>query len=164
MDVSKSPLEIQRLDLSELLPKPIGKKHTIQTKLNEIYDMYCSQDGDKQLLFVAAGLDGLFVYNINTGKLEWKVDRKPPGMEKDMDCLGVTTDKRGHLFVCDWKNGNRCIHLFRASDGQYLGCLMKDEEKLGAPGNIHWCKKTSSLISVYSCKDEWHINVISVKF
>ena len=124
--------------------------------------MCCSQDENKQLLVLAAG-NGLFAYNTNTGKLEWKVDRKLPGMEKDMDCVGVTTDKRGHLFVCDWKNGNRCIHLFRASEGQYLGCLMKDEEEHD-PGRIHWCEKSSCLITVCVLKNKWHINVISVKF
>ena len=81
-----------------------------------------------------------------------------------MDCIGVTTDKRGHLFVCDFKKGNKCIHLFSASDGQYLGCLMKDKEELGDPGRIHWCEKTSSLITAYSFKGKWHINVISLQF
>ena len=126
-------------------------------------DTCCLQDEGEQLLVLAAG-NSLLAYNTHIGKLEWKVDRKPPDMEKSIDFHGVTTDKRGHLFVCDWMDGNKCIHLFRASDGHYLGCLIKDEEELGAPGRIHWCEQTSSLITACYFKDDWHINVISVQF
>ena len=163
MDSSKSPKEIHWLDLSESPLKPAAVKPAISTKQNIIYDMCGLQDGDKQLLVLVDGND-LFAYNTNTGKLEWKVDRKPPGMEKNMVFHGITTDKSGHLFVCDWMNGNKCIHLFRASDGQYLGCLIKDKEELGIPARIHWCKKSSSLITVCYWKREFHINVINVQF
>ena len=163
VDGSKSRFEVNWLDLSESPPKPAAGKRVIHTKLEFILDMCCTQDGDEHLLVVAAG-NGLFAYNTNTGKLEWKVDRKPPGMEKRMECIGVTTDNRDHLFVCDWKNGNSCIHLIRASDGQYLGCLMKHEKELGAPGCIHWCEKSSSLITLSDFKNRWHINVIGVQF
>ena len=159
VDSSKSPTEIHRLDLSESQPKPTAWKRFIHIKQNYILDMCCSQDGDKELLIVTE-IDGLFAYNTNTNKLEWKVDRKPPGMEKDIYLGGVTTDKRGHLFV----GGNKCIHLFKASDGQYLGCLVKDDKELGVPARIHWCDKTSSLTTVCEFKDKWHINVISVQF
>ena len=164
VDSSKSPRELHWLDLSESQPKPSVGRRTIHIKQKFIYDVCCTQDGGEQLLVVTARHDGLFAYNTNTGKLEWKVDRKAPGMEKDMDCIGVTMDKRGHLFVCNYKNENRCIHLFRASDGKYLGCLIKYEEELGVPARIHWCEKSSSLITVCYSKDEWHINVVSVQF
>ena len=163
VDVSKSPREIHCLDLSELQPKVAAGKRVIHTKQKVIYDICCLQVGDEQLLVVAAGKGGLFAYNLNTGKLEWKVDRKPPGVEKDMEVIGVATDKSGHLFVCDLRDGNSCIHLFKASNGQYLGCLMKDEEELGIPDRIHWCEKASSLISL-CLKGKWHINAISVQF
>ena len=163
-DSSKSPRDIHWLDLSELQPKPAAGKRVIHTKQHKIYDMCCTQDGDEQLLVVTARHDGLFAYNTITGKLEWKVDGKLPGMEKDIDCIGVTMDKNGHLFVCDYSNGNKCIHLFRASDGQYLGCLIKDEKELGAPALIHWCENTSSLITVCCCNGEFYINAISVQF
>ena len=162
VDGSRSPFEVHWLDLSESKPKPAAGKRIIHITQNDIYDMCCAQDGDEQLLIVAARHHGLFAYNTNTGKLEWKVDRKPQGMEKRMEFIGVATDKRGLLFVCDYKNGNSCIHLFRASGGQYLGCLMRDEEELGAPSRIHWCEKSSSLITLYDFKNQWHINIISI--
>ena len=161
VDISKSPRDIHWLDVSE--SKPATGKRVIHTKQKLIYDMCCLQDEGEQLLALAAG-NRLFAINTNTGKLVWKVDRKPPGMEKDMNFHGVTTDNHGHLFMCDYKNRSRCIHLFRASDGQYLGCLVKDEEELGVPAKIHWCDKTSSLTTVCEFKDKWHINVISVQF
>ena len=164
VDGSKSPFEVHWLDLSELQPKQAAGKPVIHTKQTIIYDMCCTQDGDKQLLVVAAGNGGLYAYNTHTGELEWKVDRKLPGIDKNMEVIGVTTDTRGHLFVCDFKKGNKCIHLVRALDGQYLGCLMNAEEELGDPGRIHWCEKTSSLITLCSLKDKWYISVISVQF
>ena len=125
--------------------------------------MCYSQDGDEKLLVLAAR-NSLLAYNTNTGKLEWERDRKPQDMEKSIDFHGVATDGRGHLFVCDWMDGNKCIHLFRASDGQHLVCLVKDEEEISAPGRIHWCEKSSSLITACYFKDDWHINVISVQY
>ena len=136
LDGSKSPFEVHWLDLSESQPKPAAGKQVIHIKQNDIYDMCCAQDGDKQLLILADGQQELLAYNTNTDKLEWKAHRKPPGMEKDMEVIGLTTDKRGHLFVCDFKKGNKCIHLFWASDSQYLGCLMKDEELGAQVGSI----------------------------
>ena len=41
-------------------------------------------------------------YNTNTGELKWKVDRKPPGIEKSMVVSGVTTDNHGHLFMASF--------------------------------------------------------------
>ena len=163
VDISTSPNEIHWLDLSESQPKLATGKRVIHTQQDPIYDMCCYQDGGEHLLALVDG-NVLFAYNTSTDKLEWKVDRKPPGMEKRMDLHGVTTNNRGLLFVCDWIGGGECIHLFRASDGKYLGCLMKDEKKLGVPARICWCEKTSSLITVCWCNSEFYINAISVQF
>ena len=99
-DSSKSHIEIHWLHLSELQPKPAVGKRVIHKKLKYILDMCCLQDEGEQLLVLAAG-NNLLAYNTHIGKLEWKVDRKPPDMEKSIDFHGVTTDNRGHLFVCD---------------------------------------------------------------
>ena len=40
-----------------------------------------------------------------------------------MFSYGVTTDRRGLLFVTDYND--ECIQTFSALDGQCLGCLMK---------------------------------------
>ena len=55
-----------------------------------------------ELLVVAVENGGLFAYNTNTGELKWKVDRKPPGIEKSMVVSGVTTDNHGHLFMASF--------------------------------------------------------------
>lgn len=55
---------------------------------------------------------------------------------------------RGNLLVSD--SANKCVHLFRAQDGTYLGVLLKE----GEPGlesvcniqKIRWCDKTKTLL------------------
>ena len=162
-DASKRPRDVHWLDLSGSKPKPAAGKRAIHLEQDDIRNMCFVQHGDKQLLIVA-DRNKLFAYNTNTGKNEWKVSGKLQGVDKGIDFSGVTTDACGNLFVCDFKNGNNCIHLFRASDGQHLGCLMKDDEELGHPGIVHWYDKTSSLITACVFKEKWHITVISVQF
>ena len=57
---------------------------------------------------------------------------------------GVTTDKRGHLFVTDYNN--ECIQTFSASDGQYLGLLMKGSEAIGDIFSVKCSTESSSLV------------------
>ena len=70
-DGSKTSIEVHSLDLSGSSPKPAVGKHIIHTVPEEIGDVCFVQNGDKLLLVAAAGDAGLFVYNTETGKLEW---------------------------------------------------------------------------------------------
>ena len=67
------------------------------------------------------------------------------GLEKKIYSYGLTTDKRGHLFVTDYNN--ECIQMFSASDGQYLVPLMKGVEIIGGIVSVHW----SASFLVVSC-------------
>ena len=148
VDGSKKPFEVYQLDLSESNSKSAAEKPIIHTQQSEIYDMCFVQDGDKHLLVVATGDAGLFAYNTKTDKLEWEVNQKLTGMKQVPCATGVTTDGRGHLFVGD--RGNGCIQMFSASDGQYLGHLMKGAETISDPGRIYWSVETSSLVAACS--------------
>ena len=163
MDGSKKPFQVCRLDLSESKPKPASGKGIIHTQLDDMFDICFVQDGDKQLLVVAAFEAGLFAYNIKRRKLEWKVDGKVDGMEQVLDADGVTTDESGHLLVAD--SGNECIQMFSASDGQYLGFLMKGVEIIGDPIRVHWSTETSSVLAACSLQDtfSWHLQFINIQ-
>ena len=126
---------------------PAAGKLVIPTPLYWIYDMCYVKDGDKQLLVVSAGGEGLHAYNTVTDELEWKVEGKLPGMGKKMDAWGVTTDGRGHLFLADYENG---IQMFSTA-GRYLGCLIGDED-LGSPHRVRWCDETSSILAAFEKK------------
>ena len=141
-------------------PKPTAGRSVIHTQQDGIYDMCCVKDGDKQLLVVAAGWDGLHAYNMVTDRLEWSVEGKLPGMEKEMEVIGVTTDGRGHLFVADVDNG---IQMF-STVGRYFHkrCLIKDED-LGSPARIQYCDETSSMLAAFDKNSKWNLNVIHVQ-
>ena len=150
------------LDLSGSEPKPAAGKPVTHTKQKLIYDTCCMKDGDKQLLVVAAGDEGIYAYNMGTDELEWSAKGKLPGMEKAMDAFGVTMDGRGHLFVADYNKGNSCIQMFSTA-GRYLGCLIKDEE-LGSPGRVKWCDRTSSILAAFKKNGKWNFHVIRIQY
>ena len=115
-DWTKSPREVHWLDVSGTQPKPAEGKSVIHTEQTKIEDMCFVEDGEKQLLVVAGGNEGLFAYNTVTDELEWKIGGHISGNETAITTMGVTTDERGHLFVTDI--GNHCIQMFSVSDGQ----------------------------------------------
>ena len=162
VDGSRKPFEVHWLDLNELKPKPAAGKSVIHTQLDEIKDICFVQDGVKHLLIVAARDAGLFAYNTETDKLEWKVDDKVSGREKALDARGVTTDEHGHLFVADYTN--ECIHMFSTSEGYYLGRLIKGVETLGNPGRVHWSADTSSLLAACFLQGKWHLQLINIQY
>ena len=85
VDESKTPREIHWLDLSGKEPKPAPGRKSIHTELRLIKDMCFIQDGDKQLLVAAGENEGLFAYNANKDRLEWKVVGKRRKMNENMD-------------------------------------------------------------------------------
>ena len=162
-DKSKTPREVHWLELSWSKPKAAAGKRVTLTEVYYVHGMCFVQDGDKQLLVVASHKDVL-VFNAATDKLEWKVDGGQLGMEKHMSPIGITTDGHGHLFVADSHYGNRCIQMFSASDGQYLGRLIKDEELFGIPGKMYWCDKTSSLVVLCELRNKYHLKRVKVHY
>ena len=115
------------------------------TDISYAYDEY------GEILISAHGRGGVFAYKTETGKLQWSLKEKQPGMEKDMDAHRITTDDRGNLFVSDY--ANRCMQMFSVSDGRYLGCLFRDKEReLGAPVEVRCCKEMSFLVVIDSNK------------
>ena len=120
----------------------------------------CAQNGDNQLLlFVSDSRDRIIAHNVENDIIQWQTGDNLPGIEHLMDVRGVTTDGRGHLFLCDFNN--YAIQMFSVSDGQYLGCLIKEgKQSLGKPARISWCKMTSSLIVAHLVDRKWTISVI----
>ena len=157
MDGSKKPLEVYQLDLSESKQKQVI--HTQQTIIEDICFVH---DGDKQLLIIAVDSDGLFAYNTETNKLEWKMNRKQLEIENEMLFHGVTMDGRGHLFVTDYNN--KCVQMFSASDGHYLGRLMKGVETLFKPAGVYWTAETSSLVAACILQGKWHLQCINIQY
>ena len=135
---------LRRVDCSKLPPQYTGGFH--QAKYGSLRDM-CMTNGVLVCLYEGWTEDtrGLFAQN-RDGKLLWRIQGAVGG--KDMiQCVSVTTDDCGHLFVCDM--ANQCIQMF-STDGLYLGCLVKKgEHGIGEPKHVRWCKKTSSLIVVH---------------
>ena len=180
VDASKKPREVHWLDLSNGQPKPSTGKSIIRIRKMFTDDICFVQWGKRQLLTVVAAAeneaddsdDEVFAYDTVRGQLEWKADDKSSGMEKKMKATGATADGCGHLFVGDWMYGNKCIQMFSVSDGQYLGCLMRDGQYIGRmmikdmgyPGKLCWCEKTSNLLAAYSLEDKWHLRVINVQW
>ena len=155
--VDESKNEIHWLDLSDAKPKPAAGKCTIDIE-SKIRDVCVVKDGDKELLIVVVDeVNGVFAYNTETGKLEWKVDVAAPRIKYGMCPVGITTDGRGHLFVTD--ENNEFIHMFSASDGLYI----TDLKITGNPQAIRWCKKSSSLVLNVIEKGKFHLNVINVQ-
>ena len=72
------------------------------------------------------------------------LDHITPGMDKEMEAQGVTTDGRGHLFVCDGNPGN-------------------GEAGLGEPSLIRWNQETSSLVVAHRLNWRWIISVVAVE-
>ena len=121
-----------------------------------ISDMCCTHNASGTLLIVGSG--NLSAYNCSFGKAAWFVNGAIGNMDKEM-CIGsVTTDRHGHIFVCDWANSS--IHKF-STDGVYLGCVLKaGEAGFGKPCRLRWCLKTSSLVIVHKKNDLFYIGAL----
>ena len=98
----------------------------------------CMCTSGDQLMVTRCG-DGVFCYSLS-GELKWRRSGKLSGSE--MSASAVTTDREGHVFVCD--NVNRCIHVISEQNGAFLGVL----EGIGQrePSTITWHADTASLV------------------
>ena len=120
-DASSFPNNVHLLDCSGFRPKLVQGKNVIRTKQSYIHDMCVARDRDKEFLVITDG-ERVYAYNTAAGELVWSPKRKQ--MNRMMGVCGVSTDGRGHLFVCDWNN--QCIQMFRVGDGRYLGAVMTE--------------------------------------
>ena len=109
-------------------------------------DMCVAPDGDEHYLITTENVFnkslGVYAYNMSIKVLEWSVIGKLEEMEEKIGSFGITTDGRGHLFVCDVNN--MCIQMFCVRDGAYMGALMI--RGLGEPYRVEWCEATTALV------------------
>ena len=99
----------------------------------------------------------IHAFNSSTGQPKWSVQKKIPS--GTFNSSGVAGDGNGRFFVADATN--KCIQMFSASDGQYLGCFMKPgDQGLGILYRLRWCEATSSLVVAYHDDKKWFISDI----
>ena len=109
--------------------------------------------GNGLVIVAPAGPQGIHAYNVETNSLQWK--KEIDGMGR----AGVNSDGHGRLFVCDIDNG--CIHMLSVSNGQYMGCLIKQgDQGLGVPLWGTWSEEISSLIVVHAKGNKRFISVV----
>ena len=111
------------------------------------YDDICfAYEGTVKIFSVGCNHYVKFVsaYNVNAKTLWSLRDFQPDGMKHEMNPSGITTDGRGHLFICD--TANECIQIFD-TDGTYL-CPVdcNGKLKLGPPERIDWSETESALV------------------
>ena len=151
------PPELHLLDCSVIPQKENSQKSIIFPAEITFWDMcFVSEETNRKRLLIVApsGPEGIHAYNVDTNKLEWK--KEIEGMEQ----AGIVSDGHEHLFVCDWEN--QCIHMLSVSDGQYLGCLIKQgDQGLGIPYWVDWSEEMSSLIVAHT--KDWKIFISAIK-
>ena len=157
---SKYPREVRWLDCKVAPPKAASGTNITVTLQNNIWDMCCVKDGDKQLLITSHRYDGVFAYNIKTDKWDWHATCKVPGAEK-VDIEAITSDGHSHLFVAD--ELNKCVQIFSISSGQYLGHVLASESNnLVAKWRVRWSNAVSSLIVAKMKNSYYHLNVTNI--
>ena len=163
-DRSKKPRDIHCLDFNESKPKFLKEK-SLTTSLSYLYDMIKVRNGGDELIVAASFESGIHCYSTTTKTLKWRVAGKLPGMQEALNSVGLATDRRGHLFVSDGYDGNRCIQMFSISDGWYLGCLIKrNEQGLGCPRRIFWHSASHSLVVAHSAGAYWYLSMINIEY
>ena len=152
---SSLPRKFYKLDCAGFPTELSNPTRYITSVLNDVRDLSFAELSCKQQLFMTEGYKGLFAYNGCTGELEWSV--------KGELYVGMTTDERGHLFLCVNSGNNTNIKMY-TTDGTYLGTLHLNKETFWRPWRIRWCKKTSRLILAHERAKQWLISVIAVKY
>ena len=145
-DFSKNPRQLHWLDCSEPEPKLLGI--TANANLGSVYDM-CMAELENETLLIVISRDAnelIKAYSSTTGQLKWSVQKKISS--ETFMSYGATGDGNGRIFVADATNN--CIQMFSTSDGQYLGCFMKQgDQGLGAVYRLRWCEAMPSLVVVH---------------
>ena len=106
---------------------------------------------------------GMQIFQLDTGLVKWgRKDFKLPGQNENCELSYMAADKKGSLFVKHFSN--RCIQMFSASDGQYLGCLIREgEQGLGELGQMCFSESTSQLVVSHRKDGKIHIAVLNVE-
>ena len=66
-------------------------------------------------------------------------------MKEGISSWGLTSDEKGHIFVCD--EANACVHMFHVQHRQHMGVLLSEgQQGIGVPLKAEWCKEKSSLV------------------
>ena len=137
------PQQLHWLDCSEGKPKLLGI--TANTNVNGLLDM-CVAESENEKVLIASSYDRnelIHAFNSTTGQLKWRKPKKIPS--GTFESSGVAGDSNGRIFVADYTNS--CIQMFSASDGQYLGRLLKNgDQGLEHPRRLRWSEATSSLV------------------
>ena len=119
---------------------------------------------DEEIVGIQA-FSSIHCYSVATKSLKWSVGGNLPGMQRALHPVSLATDGRGHLFVSDGVMGNRCIQMFSISDGQYLGCLIKEgEQGLGHPYGICWHSASHSLLVAHGAGNSWSLSMIYIEY
>ena len=162
VDHKKHPHEAKWLDCTKSPPEPAEDAGSVHVQHDLVWDLCCTfvKNGKQRLLITTGGFDGINAHNAETDKLEWSLKGGISGVEDEMTAEGVTSDGRGHLFVCD--ENNKCVHVFTTS-GDHVGAVLREgEQGLGRPRLIHWCDCSSSLIVGHIIDEYYCISQIEV--
>ena len=152
------PSNIYRLDCSRATPTLC---QSIGPYDHKIYFMAYIKYINENLLAIVVDKE-LQTYQIDTGLVKWrKKDIQLPGQNDNFKPFYMAADRKGHLFVSD---DNKCIQVFSASDGQYLGCLIKEgKQALGELGQMCFSESTSQLVVCHRKEGKTHIAVLNVE-
>ena len=109
---------------------------------------------------IAAGLDGIFAYCLQSGALLWDYCDTIGDNTDVMSATDVATDGNNKIFVCD--DGNGCVHVF-SPDGAYVGDLIRKEERgLGLPFKISWNERNKSLLVAHKRDEIVHVSSVKI--
>ena len=124
------PSSIHSLDCSGATPTLC---HSIGPYDHKIYSMSYVKYLNENLLAIPVD-KGMQTFQLDTGVVKWgRKDIQLPGPNKNCEPYCLAADRKGRLFVTDLSN--KCIQMFSVSDGQYLGCFIKEgEQSLGVLG------------------------------
>ena len=162
VDHKKHPHEAKWLDCTKSPPEPAEDAGSVHVQHDLVWDLCCTfvKNGKQRLLITTGGFDGINAHSAETDKQEWSLKGGISGVEDEMTAEGVTSDGRGHLFVCD--ENNKCVHVFTTS-GDHVGAVLREgEQGLGRPRLIHWCDGSSSLIVGHIIDEYYCISQIEV--
>ena len=163
-DLSNKPREIHWLDCNDAKPKLLKEK-SFTTSLHVLWDMIGVRNGTDEQIVGIQGFGGVHCYSTATKSLKWRVVGKLAGMQEVLWPMGLATDGRDHLFISDGKADNNCIKMFSVSDGQYLGCLIKEgEQGLGSPDSICWNSASHSLAVAHDAGASWYLSMINIEY
>ena len=142
------------------------KYSPLQKRITPIYHPHGKQGvcapkhGGKTLVIIAAGLDGIFAYCLQSGALLWDYCDTVCDNTDVMSATDVATDGNNKIFVCD--DGNGCVHVF-SPDGAYVGDLIRKEERgLGLPFKISWNERYKSLLVAHKKDEIVHISSVKI--